>query len=132
EMEIENLYRNESVEKIREELKSLSPKSPKFETIQGIRFTRDRATVAKLKILREFRCQICSTRILMKNGSYYAEGAHIRLKSSGSPETPDNIIILCPNHHKEFDLGKREVIEHNSECARFILNGEELRISVSV
>ncbi|MEM0135072.1 MAG: HNH endonuclease [Thermoplasmatales archaeon] len=132
EMEIEKIYRNESIEKIRTELKSLSPKSAKFETIQGIRFTRDMATVAKIKILREFRCQICNTRIVKADGSYYAEGAHISPKRSGSPETPDNIIILCPNHHKEFDLGKREMLEHNSEFVHFILNGEEHRISLSV
>ncbi len=132
EMEIEKIYRYESIKKIREELKSLSPKSPEFETIQGIRFARDRATVAKLKILREFRCQICNTRIVKEDGSYYAEGAHIRPKRSGSPETPDNILILCPNHHKEFDLGKREVIDHNSEFIHFILNGEVHRISLSV
>ncbi len=132
EMEIENLYRNENIDTIREELKAISPKSPEYETIQGIRFTRDRSTVAKLKILREFRCQICGVRIVKRDGSYYAEGAHIKPKHSGSPETPDNIIILCPNHHKEFDLGKRVVVEHNSEYIRFLLNEKEYRIQLSV
>jgi predicted restriction endonuclease len=132
EMEVENLYRNENVDKIREELRSISPKSSKYEKIKGIRFTRDRTTVAKLKILREFRCQICCTRIVKKDGDFYAEGAHIEPKRTGSQETPDNIIIMCPNHHKEFDLGKREIIEHNSEYIRFIMHGKDYRISVFV
>ncbi len=50
EIEVENLYRNEGIDKIREELRSISPKSSKYERIKGIRFIRDRATVAKLKI----------------------------------------------------------------------------------
>ena len=132
EMEVENLYRNENINKIREELRSLSPKSSKYERIKGIRFIRDRATVAKLKILREFKCQICGTRLVKKDGSFYAEGAHINPKRAGAPDTPDNLLILCPNHHKEFDLGKREVVEHNSEYVRFLLSGKEYRIGLSV
>ena len=45
------------------------------------------------------------------DGSFYIEAAHIKPKSQQGTETPDNILILCPNHHKEFDLGKREIIE---------------------
>ena len=132
EMEVENLYREENIDKIREELSSISPESSKYEMIKGIKFIRDRATVAKLKILREFKCQICGTRIVKKDGSFYAEGGHINPKRAGAPETPDNLIILCPNHHKEFDLGKREIMEHNSEFLRFIMSGREYRINLAL
>lgn len=132
EMEIENLYRNMDTERIREELKLISPKSPRYEIIQGMRFARDRATIAKLKILRGFKCQICGTRIVKKDGTFYAEGAHIKPKRGGFSETPDNILILCPNHHKEFDLSAREIIEHNSEFFRFIMSGREYRINLEL
>lgn len=67
-----------------------------------------------------------------RDGTFYAEGAHIKPKRKGFPETPDNILILCPNHRKEFDLGKREVVEHNSEYIRFFLNDKDYRIVLSV
>ena len=119
-------------EKIRQELKSSNPRATEYEEINGIRFKRDIVTVTKLNNLREFKCQMCGTRIEKKDGTFYAEGAHIKPKREGCPETPDNILILCPNHHKEFDLGKREVLEHNSEYVRFLLNGKEYRISLVV
>lgn len=132
EKEAELIYGKEDLGKIRKELKSLTPKAPEYEKINGMRLKRDNMTVAKVKVLREFKCQICGTSIKKKDGTYYAEGAHIKPKREGFPETPDNILILCPNHHKEFDVGKREVLEHNSEHVRFILNGMEYRLSLLI
>ena len=132
EREAELIYEKQDHAKIREELKSLTPKATEYEEINGIRLKRDNATITKLKILREFKCQICETRIVKRDGTFYAEGAHIKPKREGFPETPDNILILCPNHHKEFDLGKREVLEHNSELLRFIMGGREYKINLAL
>ena len=132
EREVELIYEKQDPAKIRDELRSLTPKEPEYEEINGIKLKRDNATVGKLKILRGFRCQICGTRIMKKDGTFYAEGAHIKPKREGFPETPDNILILCPNHHKEFDLGKREVLEYNAEYVRFLLNGKEYRLVLSI
>ena len=132
EREAELIYEEQEHAKIREELKSLTPKATEYEEINGIRLKRDNATIAKLKILREFKCQICETRIVKRDGTFYAEGAHIKPKREGFPETPDNILILCPNHHKEFDLGKRDVIEHTSELIKFLLNGKDYEIVLSI
>lgn len=132
ETEVESLFQAPNLDKIRQELKSISPKSSKYETINGIRFQRDSVTVAKLKILRQHRCQICGMKILKKDGSFYTEGAHINPKRYGSSETPDNILILCPNHHKEFDLGKREILEKNQDFIRFILNDREYNINLTL
>ena len=37
----------------------------------------------------------------------YAEAAHIRAlgRPHDGPDTPDNMLCLCPNHHVLFDLG---------------------------
>ncbi|MFH2029353.1 MAG: HNH endonuclease [Bacteroidota bacterium] len=43
------------------------------------------------------------------------EAAHIKPKHKKSKETPENILILCPNHHKEFDFGRRIIREHNKQ-----------------
>jgi predicted restriction endonuclease len=132
EKEGELIYEKQDLLKIREELRSLTSKETEWVNINGTRIKRDNLTVARLKVLRGFKCQICDTRIDKRDGKFYAEGAHIKPKKGGFPETPDNILILCPNHHKEFDLGKRDVLEHNSEYIRFLLNGKEYIIGLSV
>ena len=45
-------------------------------------------------------------------------------------ETPDNILILCPNHHKEFDLGNKIIIERASDTIIFNLNNTEYIIDL--
>lgn len=51
------------------------------------------------------------------------EAAHIKPKSEGGPETPSNILILCPNCHKEFDYGDRRITNHTSNTVEFTVNG---------
>ena len=53
-----------------------------------------------------YRCQICGIRLEGPAGPY-AEAAHIRPLGSphNGPDTQDNIVCLCPNHHVLFDLG---------------------------
>ena len=66
-------------------------------------------------------CAICGWRatdelIISKGKIQYAHGNeihHITPIAEGGKETADNIILLCPNHHKQADLG--------------ILSREELR-----
>jgi putative restriction endonuclease len=40
-------------------------------------------------------------------GGSYAEAAHIRPlgRPHNGPDTPDNVLCLCPNHHVLFDYG---------------------------
>jgi putative restriction endonuclease len=70
------------------------------------RRVRDRQLSEDVKSLYEYKCQVCNTTIPTKNG-FYAEGAHI--KPIGSPHNGDdalgNLLCLCPNHHKMFDMG---------------------------
>lgn len=129
---IDDLFLEADKEKLKEELASVTEKSPETETFNGIRFKRDRLTVAKLKKLRDYKCQICGASIRMKNGKFYVEGAHIVEKRKSGPELPRNILILCPNHHKEFDLGSREILEYNSSRVEFSLNDEIYTIDLSL
>lgn len=64
--------------------------------------SHSRSVLAKVK---ERKCQICGY-------STYVECCHIKPVSSFDLSTtlsivnsPDNLIWLCPNHHKELDLG---------------------------
>jgi len=97
-------------------------------TINSKIYKRDNVLIAKIKKDRNFECQICQTKIQKSNGEFYIEAAHIKAKKDKGNEKKENILILCPNHHKEFDFGKREIIKHSSDKIKFKLNGIEYEL----
>ena len=98
----------------------------------GKAYKRDNVTVANLKRLRNFTCQICQCQIKKADGSFYIEAAHIYPKAKGGEESPRNLLILCPNHHKEFDYGQREILMHTDEEIEFNLNGINYKIYIGL
>ncbi len=67
---------------------------------------RDQYLPRQVKEIYEYRCQICNVRL--ESGVYwYAEAAHIRAlgKPHNGVDHLNNILCLCPNHHKLFDMG---------------------------
>jgi putative restriction endonuclease len=68
------------------------------------RTIRDTAVGEAIKKLHNFRCQVCKIELRTTVG-LYAEAAHIKPlgKPHYGPDTPDNVICLCPNHHLLFD-----------------------------
>lgn len=45
---------------------------------------------------------------------------------------PNNILILCPNHHKEFGLGERKIISPSKDELIFELNNKEYKINMKI
>ncbi|MBO9620730.1 MAG: HNH endonuclease, partial [Niabella sp.] len=131
--EIANFYKNE---KNRTELISELRKSQDADDEEVIinlkKFKRNNKTIALIKMLRDFECQICKTSIMKKDGSKYIEAAHITPKHKKGKETESNIILLCPNHHKEFDYGNLSVIEHTDEKLLFSLNGKTYKLNLQI
>lgn len=68
---------------------------------------RDRKLVAKLKKLYEGRCQYCGFTFEQRNGRPYCEAAHLKPMAlrEANIDVKDNLLILCPNHHKMLDYG---------------------------
>ncbi|HIC8923825.1 hypothetical protein CMU86_08295 [Elizabethkingia anophelis] len=130
--EIMRELKSKAKEDIITELKNLKPTDPEVVIINSKSFKRDNRTIAQIKVLRDFKCQICSTTIKKKDGTFYIEAAHIEPKHKKGCETPDNIILLCPNHHKEFDFGDRDILLHNKDVVHFSLNGLEYKISIKL
>ncbi|HEY0743534.1 MAG TPA: HNH endonuclease [Chryseosolibacter sp.] len=120
---------HQSKDEILKELKNLKETDSEIVTINTKAFKRDNKTIAQIKILRDFKCQLCGTTIVKKGGGKYIEAAHIKAKNQKGRETLDNIILLCPNHHKAFDLGDRRIITHTKSHIEFLLNDEPYRIN---
>ena len=80
-----------------------------------LRIVRDTRQARGIKKLYDYRCQMCGIRLEGFAGPY-AEAAHVRPLGSphNGPDTPDNILCLCPNHHVLFDHGGVSVGEDMS------------------
>ncbi len=79
--------------------------APKRAETTILRIVRDTEQARAVKELYDYRCQVCGTRLEGPAGPY-AEAAHIRplgIPHNG-PDTSDNLLCLCPNHHVLFDL----------------------------
>jgi len=92
-----------------------------------LRVIRDTKITAELKLKYEYRCQICGQRIPIYEGKkirYYCEAHHLKplAQVHDGPDIKENIIILCPNHHIEFDYG---VIAIDPEDLQTILHKQE-------
>ena len=70
------------------------------------RIIRDTQQGREIKALYDYRCQGCETRLVGSSGPY-AEAAHIRPlgRPHNGPDTRENLLCLCPNHHVLMDYG---------------------------
>jgi len=89
----------------------------------------DSPLIKVLKEIYNYKCQMtgCNAIIRKKNGELYCEVAHISPFSRTKTSIPDNLIVLCPNHHKEFDLGDREITDQSENMILGILNGRKFK-----
>ncbi|MFJ5075638.1 HNH endonuclease [Streptomyces sp. NPDC088553] len=73
-------------------------------TVAASRIVRDTDLAAKAKKLHADRCQICGLQLPTRFGTY-SEAAHIRGlgRPHNGPDELPNLLVLCPNHHVQFD-----------------------------
>lgn len=94
----------------------------------GSRLKRNPALPILVKRKFNYRCQICGTMIPTKGGEPYIEVAHIIPLAAGGPDKSDNMATLCPNHHKEFDLGETKFGEKTNEWWQIWMNEKEYKL----
>lgn len=95
---------------------------------------RDRSKVTELKSLYDDRCQLCGARLANGDGTGYSEVHHIRPLGTphNGPDKYSNMLVLCPNHHADFDNGVLRIdsddlsIEHPYDSE---VDGEYLSIN---
>lgn len=69
------------------------------------RFIRDTVACREIKALYEYQCQICGVALKLAPERFYAEAHHIRPLGGEhrGPDTKENLICVCPNHHAQLD-----------------------------
>jgi putative restriction endonuclease len=87
-------------------LESSGNRTPSRKETTVLRVVRDTRQAKKIKQLYDYKCQVCDLSLETNSGKY-AEAAHIKplgMPHNG-PDTLDNLLCLCPNHHVLFDNG---------------------------
>lgn len=82
-----------------------------------IRFVRDTQKSRMLKKIYENKCQVCGYQLKIGAKMYYSEVHHIRPLNEGGNDDFNNMIVLCPTHHAEFDY---EVICINEDLTHVV------------
>ena len=54
------------------------------------------------------------------------------MDGDGRYQHSSNLLVICPNHHKGFDLGELAITEQTDENLSSTLNGDEFTINVGV
>ncbi|MCY4137705.1 MAG: HNH endonuclease [Rhodobacteraceae bacterium] len=68
---------------------------------------RDRKKAAALRQRYGNICQFCGLKLQVAKDCHYSEAAHIKGlgKPHDGPDKVSNMLVLCPNHHIQFDRG---------------------------
>ena len=85
---------------------------PNRREVRMSQIVRNTAQAGTVKALYGYRCQMCGTRLECPAGPN-SEAAHIRPLGTphNGPDTKDNMLCLCPNHHVLFDNGAVSVAD---------------------
>jgi len=92
----------------------------------------DTPLIRALKEACGYRCQFpgCGVRIPKRDGGYYIEVAHVTPVHAGGRSRLGNLLVLCPNHHKELEHGKLGISEQTRTWLKGTLNGVPFAIGL--
>ena len=91
-------------ETLKPNLKTSYERAPRSEvTYEKIKRIRD--NTKKIKMMYDYKCQVCETKLDVPSGDPISIGAHIKGvgRPSNGPDVVENMLCLCPNHHAQFD-----------------------------
>lgn len=120
-----------ALEQLNEQMQQVAPEKRVTEIEQTLR--SDRRIVALLKKAANYKCQFpgCNSEIKTKAGLNYVEVAHVTPVNKGGQSVLGNLVVLCPNHHKEFDYGNLQIVEQTLEKLSGSLNGKDFQIELT-
>jgi len=110
--EIDQIPKEKQMEYINKKIEELSKEAQNI-TEPKERLVKHKQRFNKLKpwIKKKFnnKCQFCDYTFMQKNGQNYSEVCHIIPWNKSHDDSAENLLVLCPNHHKEFDLGDKKI-----------------------
>ena len=83
-----------------------------------------------LKLLYNYRCQICGENFSVNHGCNIAESHHIEYFTKSMNNDMNNIIILCPNHHRI--IHKTNAVFKREKVSFVYPNGRIEKVKVNV
>lgn len=124
------IFLEKEIQEMHSRMLLVKPERKVYELEKIIR--NDKKMVKLLKEYADYSCQFpdCTSKIPNKKGENYVEVAHIRAVAQGGQSILGNLLVLCPNHHKEFDLGKRDNFKVNINMISGILNEKSFEIDL--
>jgi len=84
-------------------LSKITKGPPKKNKSEVWRFLRDTKPVKKLKELYKNKCQICEKTFEIGKNQFYSEVHHYWSLEQQGDDDISNMIVVCPNHHTQFD-----------------------------
>ena len=99
------------------------PDSVAYDTIRPIRDTKKSR---ELKEMYGNKCQVCGYSLEAGAGFLHSEVHHLRPLHEGGSDTHDNMIVLCPQHHAEFDYGAMHVDKSGNVFGRAVRDKAKL------
>lgn len=73
-------------------------------------YERDHKLVDLAKQRADYRCEVegCTVELFTKPcGQRYVEVHHLIMMAEGGPDTLENVVCVCANHHRELHYGNR-------------------------
>jgi predicted restriction endonuclease len=86
---------------LREEPAGIAEKRRSYLMTEVVRRSRD--LVEQLREIYVGECQVCSWAPRRSYGSELCEAHHVRWLSRGGNDVLENLVLLCPNHHRAID-----------------------------
>lgn len=121
----------ELLAEINEKMQHVSPQ--RIEKVVSATIRKDTKIINTIKKAAHFKCQFsaCGHQILKRNGGFYIEVAHIKAVKLSGKSVLGNLVVLCPNHHKEFDHGNLLINSQKPNLLTGTLNGKMFKIALT-
>lgn len=100
---------------------------PKHIQYINTRIIRDTIKSENLKKIYDYKCQICNFEILISQNKKYSEVHHVWPLGEGGMDNIDNMLVLCPNHHIQFDYA---VIGFDKDNSNQVIDRQETKMGV--
>jgi hypothetical protein len=85
-------------------------------------YERNHKLVGLAKRRADYRCEVkgCTVELFVKpDGHRYVEVHHLIMMAEGGPDTLENMVCLCPNHHRELHYGENgKSLKKQLQCLR--------------